>query len=418
MHEMNAALKTTTTWNKEYWPTGGAERAYLLVEVKGGTVELKERAPLNVSLVLDRSGSMEGEPLAYSKRACQFVIDQMASSDTCSLVVFDDQVKTQIEPGKVTHKDLLKQQIDSIRTGGSTNLSGGLLQGIQHVLQGKQRGSTNRVILLSDGHANEGITDRSKLRAIAKEYNNMGIGITAMGVGDGFDEELMEGIADQGGGNFYFIDKPENIPAIFNKELDGLLSVVAQNIQVTLIPSDKAVITNIYGYESERTPQGVKLALGDAYAEETKSILVEMMLYPHVAGTHEILKLQWEYAAVTNGEAKLSTLQYPVSAHFTNDIELFQKSTNSQVEKQIKITESAIALQHAIAAFDSGDEDAGKEMLQRQADTMLSAAVTSDDAELREEALMLYSQLENFSYTAHTRKTLHERKYRNMKRKK
>jgi Ca-activated chloride channel family protein len=100
------------------------------------------------------------------------------------------------------NKDLMKQKIDSIDTGGSTNLSGGLIMGTKHVLSQKKEGIVQRVLLLSDGHATQGVTDPEKLSKIAQEYSSMGVGITTMGVGDGFDEELMEAIAESGQGNF------------------------------------------------------------------------------------------------------------------------------------------------------------------------------------------------------------------------
>ncbi|CAM4179643.1 VWA domain-containing protein [Paenibacillus alkaliterrae] len=415
---MSTTIITTAAWNKEFWPTGGTERAFLLLELKGNTAESRtDRAPMNVSLVLDRSGSMEGTPLAFSKKACQFVTDQLSKSDQLSMVAFDDQVQTIFAQQNVTHKDLMKKQIETIGTGGCTNLSGGLLQGIQYVKQGQKEGSVNRVILLSDGHANEGITDSAKLQSIAKEFSSMGVGITTMGVGDGFDEELMEGIADHGGGNFYFIAKPEDIPSIFSKELEGLMSVIAQNVQLTIKPSESVSINHIYGYKLENTDQGLRLSLGDVFDQETKSILVELSFHPHAAGKHKALDIQWDYADVTNG-AKLYSLQFAVEASFTNDFNLLGQAPNSHVEKQVKITETALAIEHAIDAFDSGDEETGLKLLQQQADTMLCAAIQSEDAELREEAQLLYNQLEDFSFSSQTRKSLHEQKYRQIKRKK
>lgn len=415
---MSTTILTTSVWNKEFWPTGGTERAFLLLELKGNAPGVHtDRAPMNVSLVLDRSGSMEGAPLAFSKKACQFVTDQLSKSDQLSMVAFDDQVQTIFAQQNVTHKDLLKQQIETIGTGGCTNLSGGLLQGIQYVKQGQKEGSVNRVILLSDGHANEGITDSTKLQSFAKEFSSMGVGITTMGVGDGFDEELMEGIADHGGGNFYFIAKPEDIPSIFSKELEGLLSVIAQNVQLTIKPSESVSINHIYGYNAENIDHGLRLSLGDVFDQETKSILVELSFHPHTAGKHKALDIQWDYVDVTEG-AKLCSLQFTVEASFTNDINLLGQASNSHVEKQVRITETALAIEEAIAAFDSGDEDAGLNLLQRQADTMLCAAIQSEDPELREEAQLLYNQLEGFSFSSQTRKTLHEQKYRQMKRKK
>jgi len=275
----------------------------------------------------------------------------------------------------------------------------------------------NRVILLSDGHANAGITDREKLNAIATEFRTAGIGITTMGVGNGFDEEVLEGIADHGGGNFYYIEKADDIPTIFAKELDGLCSVIAQNVQLSLSLKENATLTHLFGYKATDVNGKLNLSLGDLFDQEVKSILLEFAFQPHKNGEITMLELEWSYVDVTEG-AKVCTLVQEVQAQFTNDINLLHQPHNTHVEKQVKITESAMVIEEAIRAFDQGDEEKGKMMLQQQADQMLVMAVQSDDAELREESQILYNQLENFTYTSQTRKTLHEQKYRQMKRKK
>lgn len=197
---MSEPIQFTHAWKKPYVSTNGLERAYLLLEMKG-TADVKEnRAAINLSLVLDRSGSMHGSPIQYSKQACQFVVGQMSGDDLLSMVAFDNQITTVFEPEKVTYKDLMKAKINTIEPGGTTNLSGGLIKGAQYVLTHRKSGVVQRVILLSDGHANEGITDEGQLAKIAQEYKTSGVGITTMGVGEGFDEELMEAIADNGGG--------------------------------------------------------------------------------------------------------------------------------------------------------------------------------------------------------------------------
>lgn len=101
----------THHWNRRYFPCGGAEKVYLLMELKGAAGLKTDRALVNVGLVLDRSGSMSGEPLAYSRKACQFVIEQMSENDLLSMVTFDDEVDSVFPPEKVTHKDLMKNKI-------------------------------------------------------------------------------------------------------------------------------------------------------------------------------------------------------------------------------------------------------------------------------------------------------------------
>ncbi|MCK9858321.1 VWA domain-containing protein [Paenibacillus sp. ATY16] len=416
---MTEAVTIAHRWNREYYPCGGAEKTYLLLELKGAAAIQCERAPINVGLILDRSGSMSGQPLAYSLKACQYVTDQMAEGDLLSMVAFDDEVETVFSPEKVIYKDGMKSKIAAIEPGGSTNLSGGLILGAQYVAEAKQEGMVNRVLLLSDGYANEGITDRGKLSRIAREYQSMGIGISALGVGHQFDEELMEGIADGGGGNFYYIEKPDDIPSIFAKELQGVLSVLGQNMRLKLQSTEAAELQNVYGYKPVDQKNGNMYNLGDIYDQEVKSLLIEMTFFPQTEGIHPILQLELEYMDVTDS-VKPCKVQLDISASFTKDLELLAMPMDTIVEKQMKITETALTIEKAMEAFDQGRNDAGITMLQAQADDLLRMAVLTDDADLRTESLLLYEQLESFGeapMTSESRKALHSQKYRTMKRK-
>jgi len=415
---MNQTVLFNHSWSKPFLPTGGAEKIYLLIEAHGGgwPKDAKERAPINLSLVLDRSGSMSGEPLLYSKKACQFVAEQMNVNDLLSLVAFDDHVRTIFPPAKVTHKDLIKQRIETIEAGGTTNLSGGLIEGAQHVRKNKGDGVVNRVILLSDGHANEGITDHQKLFAVAKEYRSSGVGISTMGVGDGFDEELMEGIAEHGGGNFYYIDKADDITSIFQQELQGLLSVVAQNVKLTLSPTEGTQVVAVYGYPDEGQAGHPVIHAGDLYQNEIKSVLVELAFHPHTQGEHNVLRLNWEYIDVTENAVACSTT-IDVKAAFTSDIDLLNVPGNIEVTQQVELTKSAKVIEEALEAFDHGDLEHGQKLLKAQADQMLHMSIALNNSVMAEESAKLYSQLENFEYTSKKRKELHQEKYRRMKRK-
>jgi Ca-activated chloride channel homolog len=414
---INNSVQFSYALNKPFLPLAGAEKVYLLLECRGDGNDTASRAPINASLVLDRSGSMAGAPLQFSKQACNFVVNQMDASDTLSLVAFDNEVDTIFAPQAVRLKDKLKRQIETIHARGTTNLSGGLLQGIQFVLQGKRDGTVNRVILLSDGHANEGVTDRNRLGAIANEFRTAGVTITTMGVGDGFDEELMELIAENGGGNFYYIQQADNIPELFKQELQGMLQIVAQNLQLQLTPSEGVRITGVYGYRSTQTEHYHNVLLSDIYHNEEKSILVELAISPNSSGEHTLLNAEWTYVDITQGAA-LNTAKLEIRGHFTNNLDLLSQPADPKVEKQQHITESANIIEHAIMAFDAGDIEHGKDLLQQQADKMHAFAMLRKDEEISKESQTLYQQLENFAYDAQKRKELHAQKYRTMKRKK
>lgn len=416
MVSMSEPIQFTHAWKQPYVSTNGLEKAYLLLEMKGTSDVKANRAPINLSLVLDRSGSMHGSPIQYSKQACQFVVGQMSSDDLLSMVAFDNQITTVFEPEKVSYKDLMKAKINNIEPGGTTNLSGGLIKGAQYVLTHKKSGVVQRVILLSDGHANEGITDKVQLSKIAQEYKASGVGITTMGVGEGFDEELMETIADNGGGNFYYIDQPDQIPQIFARELEGLLKVVAQNVHLKLKPSPFVQITNIFGYMDTQDDGKRLLSLGDIYSEEIKSVLIEVSLFAQPEGQQRVFEVEWNYVDVTDGVRDCS-LKYKIPIEYTTNIDLIQNN-NAHVEKQVHITQSAQSIELAMNAFDEGDYEAGHTIMKENATKLVIMADNLNDVELKEESDMLFSQIENFEYSQSKRKELHQQKYRQMKRRK
>ena len=207
---------------------------YLLACIKAhADPQAAERSPLNLSVVLDRSGSMEGSKLAYVKEAAQFLVCQLGVQDCFSLVTYDSTVAVPVAPTRVVHKDQINQTIQAIHAGGQTNLSGGWLQGCELVDEGigyrpeprslKPRtrwlpnrreqslaqAQVNRVLLLTDGLANRGVTDPHRLALIARQKHEEGVHTTTIGVGTQFNEDLLVHMASEGGGNFYFIDNPD-----------------------------------------------------------------------------------------------------------------------------------------------------------------------------------------------------------------
>jgi Ca-activated chloride channel family protein len=201
---MKPLLPTFQTENRYWLSDGPKQEFYVYFELSGAkiTAEEKKRVPLNISLVLDRSGSMAGDKIAFVKKAAQFVIDNLADGDFLSVVQYDNQIDVVCPSARVQDKTELKRAVEEITSRGMTNLSGGMLSGYEQVSSTKQDKFVNRVLLLSDGLANQGITQPEQLQELTRQkFRDEGIALSTFGVGGDFNEVLMANLSEYGGAN-------------------------------------------------------------------------------------------------------------------------------------------------------------------------------------------------------------------------
>ncbi|MBC7238278.1 MAG: VWA domain-containing protein, partial [Chloroflexi bacterium] len=225
-------------------------RDYLLIRLKAsGTPQL--RAPLNICLVIDRSGSMEGEPLEYTKKACAYVVDLLEPDDILSIVTFAEDVQVVMPPRKVVNKELIKTHIMRIEVGDTTNLYDGLLVGGNQLKSLPLSNYTNRILLFTDGEPTTGIKDYPTITQLAGNLREEGIKVTALGFGLEYNEELLVGIARRGGGNYYYISRPELIQEVFRREMESLLTVAARSPKVKVHLSRWVKARDVLGYNAE-----------------------------------------------------------------------------------------------------------------------------------------------------------------------
>ena len=351
--------------------------------------EGKGRLPLNLGLVLDRSGSMEGDPLAYAKMAACRIVEQMGPEDRFALVIFDHEVKVVCPAQVVTEKDALKAAIAGIQARGSTNLSGGLLRGYQEVKSGAKSGQVNRVLLLTDGCANQGITNRALLAAKVRSMRENGITVSAIGVGLHFDEDLLLALAEAGGGNYYYLRDPEEIPGVLARELQGLLSVVAQAVRVVATGGEGCRVTAVLGYEPVFSAGKALIDLPDLYEDETKTLIFEIAHPALPVGEHELVRVNLAYVDALN---ILNTVEISIAARLKaaeGPPEEYQP--DFEITKAVELTRTALAKDEAITAMDQGDLKAGRRRLEERLISLekLSAAAPAPDAEIAEEIRVL-----------------------------
>ncbi len=263
-------------------PAGVVVRAFLTV---AGTVPAhRQRTPLAIALVLDRSGSMAGDRLEAAKAASISAVERLHPDDVVSVIAFDGHVDVVALPAPRAQHHQLVQQVNEIDSRGSTNLSGGWLRGRQHMEQalgmlGSLEGSSRRIVVLTDGHANAGITDSSTLVELARTARTMGITTTMIGVGEGYDDDLLRAMADAGGGNSWYVERPDQAHDVLGEELGNLLSVSAQGLSVTLTLEDSVTVLATHSSWPATVLANVfTFDLGDLYASEPKPVLLELFV--------------------------------------------------------------------------------------------------------------------------------------------
>jgi Ca-activated chloride channel homolog len=277
--QQNQALQWRVSPDNPVYLRNGRDPMYLYLDLKGNSApQQKKRAPLNLSIVIDRSGSMQGDKIKYARQAAMFVIDQLGAEDFVSIVQYDHTVEVISSSAAVQNKEIIKSKIEKIVDRGSTNMTGGMLKGYDEVAISKKEGFVNRVLLMTDGLANVGITDSAQICRIAeKKCKELGISISTFGIGADYNENLLTAIAETGCGNYYFIENPDKIPAIFAEELQGLLSVMALNVSIELeFPAEFLKAEKVYGYPSVISNGKSVINFNDVYSQEEKGVVVQL----------------------------------------------------------------------------------------------------------------------------------------------
>ncbi len=217
------------------WHQGDSVR-HMVVEVQAPPAPVtgreKERLPLNLAIVVDRSGSMTGPPLENAKTATCQVVDQLAEGDTLSVVAFDDEVLVVVDGGEIssTSRESIKSRIMGLESGGCTDLAAGWLQGAECVAQHIRPQSRNQVMVLSDGHANNGIIDPSILAEQASGLQNRGIITSCVGIGDAYSVDQIQALARHGGGRLHDAEHPHEIAEVMMGDLGEAMESVLDHV--------------------------------------------------------------------------------------------------------------------------------------------------------------------------------------------
>ncbi len=248
-------------------------------------VRRDDRPPLNLALVIDRSGSMAKEgKFDYAMQAARLVVENLSDHDIISIVAFNQDSVVLSPAGRAVNKEFLDHRLDEITPKGWTNLSAGLLEAIAQIDSQASDQQIKRVIVLTDGRANRGVTDPHELARLVASARRRGIGVSTMGCGDEFDEKVLRALAASGGGRYAYIRSSEEIPDAMAAELNGLLRVVAQNVTIEVRTGEALSITAVQGKPLEQPTGTYRFDLGDIRVGEHGVLLLNMVPHDFLAG--------------------------------------------------------------------------------------------------------------------------------------
>lgn len=328
-------------------------REAFLFELTGSGSVGDARTPLNVCLVLDRSGSMEGEPLEYVKRACEYILDLLAPDDIVSIVTFEDRAEVLLPPSRITNKDLVKQHIRRLEPGNTTNLYDALALGCQQVLAWQEGGRVERMVVFTDGEPTTGVKDFGSLVQHVGEIKQRGVTCTFLGFGYEYNEELLAAMAKKAGGNYYFISRPDAIPEVFRAELSKLMTTVARNVELRLRAARWVTIRQAYGHGIAPGQREITLQLADVERGTTLQTVVELEFQNHPLGQYRVLAatLTWDDAWTGKREA----MDLDCLIEFTADPALCAVPQDPRVAQSVEVSLATRAVEKTMMGLKSGE---------------------------------------------------------------
>lgn len=362
----------------------------LLLDLQApAAAEQEDRAGSSLQIVLDRSGSMAGPRLEGAVEAIAGLVQRLDARDNFGVVAFDDGAQVVVPAGPLTDREAVVDRVARIDAGGSTDLAGGYLRGLQEIRR-VAGASGGTLLIVSDGHANVGLTDPDRLAALARDAHGKGVVTTTLGYGLGYDETLLTAVARGGSGNHHFAEDPDAAGAAIAAEVGDLLAKSVQAASLTIRFSPQVEMLRLFNdLPAEQVgPGAVMVELGDLYAEEQRKLLMRFKV-PAMAvlGLAQVAELELRYVELPALIEHVVTL--PISVNVVPGDEAAQRVPDVAVRSEVLFQEAQESKRRASEALEKGDRLTAQHLLDeavRSLDAAGAAVPPSLRADLDREA--------------------------------
>ncbi len=385
--EAKPALSSNLEIERSVIVKGSTRPVYVLVHFLAPELDVRsgERPPLNLSLVLDRSGSMEEQgKIEYLRQAAKLAVGRLGERDVVSVVEFDDRI-TLMWPASHAHDTArLQSEIDALTPRGSTNLAGGMERGIDEATGARERlhlsdGTLSRVVLLTDGLANTGVTDQGEIARMAQDARRRGVRVSTIGLGLDYNEDLLQSIAEGGGGKYYYVESPVQLARIFEEELKSAFATCARDVHISFHGGGAVKGAELIGF-SNASGRDVSADWPDFYAGETRSVLLRLDVDAGRDGPLELGRFDVAWRDARSGAT--GTIDLPIRASVAEDMAASDRSLDKNVAVEASLAESERGLAADVALAAQGE--AGKA---RAANASIIADLKARNAVLKDERI-------------------------------
>ena len=386
-NHLDTPIAHVATWERPAIATGKGE-TYLVVRVSAARAGHSSRVPIDLALVIDRSGSMAGDELGLAKAGVRTALGLLHPEDRASLIAYDHEVTVlaplaHLEPGA---RRMLDAELDRLEARGSTNLFGGWMAGCESITSGRDRVGDRRLkrtLLLTDGLANVGTTEPREIAHHAAQLRVRGVSTSTLGVGTQFDEALLSGMAEAGGGNFSWVENPRQLPAFFARELGELLTVAALDARLRLTLPKGLRATLLNPYPVDRVGKEITVQLGALPAGLTLDLVFSVTgrfaeLVPVAP-----LTLELDWAEVDSDRRR--TIPVSVSPiQVVTPVAFKRTRRDPDASEQVARMRAEQAKREAITHYRAGRNEAALGILNEARDFAMSAPLAAPGEMLRE----------------------------------
>lgn len=356
-----------------YLAAGRSGTVYLRVSLTGEEADRARRAAGNIAIVLDRSGSMEGEKIERAKEAAGMAVDMLDPRDIVSVITYSDTVQVLVPATRASDRERIRGMIGRIRAGGSTALFAGVSKGAEEVRKFLDRNRVNRVILLSDGLANVGPDSPGALADLGASLKKEGISVTTIGLGLGYNEDLMVRLARESDGNHAFVESSRDLVRIFERELGDILSVVAREVRIEIRCADGIRPVRMVGREADIVGQRAYASINELYGRQEKYLLLEIEVPAGSVGeVRDVAVVDVAYADTTT--QRTDRVRAAASVRYTASQEVVEQNADRRVMSSVVIQEATEANDRAVQLRDEGRTQEARELLLSNAQKLRESA--------------------------------------------